>query len=45
LRGAAPSDLPVELAAFRLIINLATARALGVTISASMLARADEVIE
>jgi len=45
LRGAAPSDLPVELAAFWLIINLATARALGVTISASMLARADEVIE
>ena len=45
LRGTAPSDLPVELASFRLTINLATARALGITIPAHMLVRADEVIE
>ena len=44
LRGAAPGDLPVELATFRLIISFATARALAVTISASLLVRADELI-
>jgi putative ABC transport system substrate-binding protein len=45
LRGAAPSDLPVELATYRLIINRATARALRLTIPPAILARTDEVIE
>ncbi len=46
LRGAKPADLPVEQAIkFDLIVNLTTAKALGISIPESFLVRADEVIE
>jgi len=46
LRGAKPADLPVQLPSkFDMTINVRTAKALGLTIPPSLLARADQILE